>query len=141
MRLIEIIIGVFIGSFLSSVAYEQFTIARAEHAARKATQALQAQVRAQQEAAAREQRERMEAEQATAAERAAYERQIAERQRQQAAARREAVERQEKREAAWKRFYKPAPGCDDSGLKVECANHHIKERRRFDVMYDAGQLQ
>ena len=50
----------------------------------------------------------------------------------------QAVERQER---AWAMFYVKPPACDDNPTKatmVECANHFIRARREFEVLYAAG---
>lgn len=45
-----------------------------------------------------------------------------------------------RRENAWKRFYKPKPGCEFASTSTECVNDHIRAKRAFDLKYAAGEL-
>ncbi len=49
-------------------------------------------------------------------------------------------EEAEKREAAWKRFYRPSAGCAASTVSIECANEHIRAKKEFEAKYGTGQL-
>ena len=44
----------------------------------------------------------------------------------------------DRKEAAWRRFYKPSPGCETASTSVECANEHIRAKREFEAKYSAG---
>ena len=44
------------------------------------------------------------------------------------------IDEQGRRAELWKKFYKPAPGCERSAT-VECANAFIRARRQFDESY------
>jgi hypothetical protein len=46
----------------------------------------------------------------------------------------------DRKESAWKRFYKPSPGCEAASTSVECANEHIRAKREFEARYAAGKL-
>ena len=45
-----------------------------------------------------------------------------------------------RKEAAWKKFYKPLPACVGVTASVECANEHIRAKRAFEVKFAAGEL-
>ena len=51
--------------------------------------------------------------------------------------RREAAEA-DRKDAAWKRFYKPSPGCETAATSVECANEYIRASRAFLSKYSEG---
>lgn len=46
------------------------------------------------------------------------------------------------REAAWNRYYQRPKHCDDAvgNAFVECGNHYIRAKRKFDELYDTGKL-
>lgn len=46
----------------------------------------------------------------------------------------EAAQRNEKKEIAWRQFFTPAPECLHDAT-VECANAHIRAKRKFDEQY------
>jgi hypothetical protein len=61
--------------------------------------------------------------------------------RKAATARRAAQQAVERQERAWAMFYAKPPACDDNPTKammVECANHFIRARREFEVLYAGG---
>lgn len=64
--------------------------------------------------------------------------------RQQAreAATREAIARQTAKEEAWKRYYQRPETCDQAEGQafVDCANQHIRAKRRFEELWAAGKL-
>lgn len=67
----------------------------------------------------------------------------AQRQREEEAQRRAAMDEKQRRAEAWARFYRQPRRCIDnptSEVMVECANEHIRKRREFDALYDAGRL-
>jgi hypothetical protein len=47
-----------------------------------------------------------------------------------------AAQAEERRKAAWAKFYRPSPRCEGSGT-VECANEFIRARRKFEAQYSA----
>lgn len=64
-------------------------------------------------------------------------------QRAQAQAAQAAREEAERRERAWNAYYRKPRHCDDPttmAVMVECGNEHIRAKRRFDELYDAGKL-
>lgn len=61
--------------------------------------------------------------------------------RKAAAAQRAARQAAERKDRAWAMFYVKPPACDDNPTKatmVECANHFIRARREFEVLYATG---
>lgn len=46
----------------------------------------------------------------------------------------------ERREQAWRKFYRPSPGCSGAGVSVECSNEFIRFKREFETRYVAGPL-
>jgi type IV secretory pathway VirB10-like protein len=61
--------------------------------------------------------------------------------RKAAMAQRAAQQAVERKERAWAMFYVKPPACDDNPTKatmVECANHFIRARREFELLYAAG---
>lgn len=46
-------------------------------------------------------------------------------------------------EETWKHWYKPLPGCDvvSNSNMMECVNHHVRERRRFESLIEEGRIQ
>lgn len=44
----------------------------------------------------------------------------------------------DRKEAAWKRVYRPSPGCEAASTSVECANEHIRAKREFESKYSPG---
>lgn len=93
----------------------------------------------------RDARDRVQAEQRLQLERQARAEQL---QRDQLAAQQRAEElaRQAKeaevlrREQAWKRFYRPSPGCAEASTEVRCINEHLKAKTLFEAQYSAGKL-
>ncbi|MDP5239700.1 hypothetical protein Q9Q94_09170 [Uliginosibacterium sp. 31-16] len=50
---------------------------------------------------------------------------------------------QERIDQAWTRFYKKPKKCDnasDQSIIVECGNHYIRERQRFDKLWADGKI-
>ena len=41
----------------------------------------------------------------------------------------------DRKDAAWLRYYKPSPSCQRDAATVDCANEHIRARRKFDEQY------
>jgi len=46
-------------------------------------------------------------------------------------------------EEIWKRWYKPLPGCDvvNNSNMMGCVNHHVREKRKFEVLMAEGKIQ
>lgn len=55
---------------------------------------------------------------------------------------RERLSRQIAKEEAWKRFYQRPDSCDraEGQAFVECANQHIRAKRKFEELWAAGKL-
>ena len=55
---------------------------------------------------------------------------------------REAMARQTAKEEAWKRYYQRPETCDQAEGQafVDCANQHIRTKRRFEELWAAGKL-
>lgn len=68
--------------------------------------------------------------------------QLAAQQRLQAQQEMAAIHAETAREDAWKRYYKKPVHCDDAvgDAFVECGNHHIRAKRKFEELYAAGRL-
>ncbi len=45
------------------------------------------------------------------------------------------TERQERRDAAWAKFYQPSPSCKADSGTAACANEYMAARKRFDGQY------
>lgn len=63
-------------------------------------------------------------------------------QRQQAQAQMQAMAAETAKEDAWKRYYQRPAHCDDAvgDAFVECGNHFIRAKRKFEALYEAGKL-
>ena len=46
----------------------------------------------------------------------------------------------DRRDQAWRRFYRPSVGCVGSVATLDCANEHIRFMREFEQRYQAGRL-
>lgn len=55
---------------------------------------------------------------------------------------RDAIERQAMKENAWKRYYQRPESCDraEGQAFIECANQHIRAKRKFEELWAAGKL-
>lgn len=53
-----------------------------------------------------------------------------------------AMDEQRRRDAAWSGFYRKPANCDNAvgNAFVECGNHYIRERAKFENLYSAGKL-
>lgn len=128
LGLLQIALGVFIGSLAAVFAYEEITAWRIEQRARKVAE----QIKKADQALAQQQ--------AAQAVRRAEE---AERARQEAEANRSALalanrlqrERHQRREAAWNAYYTPSPDCKLDSATMKCANEYMAARKRFDGQY------
>lgn len=131
----KIALGVFIGGLLAALAYTKIIALGVEQAAAEATASMQ---REMQKMKAQEEQERarraaelqrlQQGAQARAAEQAA---QLEERRRQQE----EQVAFDKRREAAWKKSFKPTQLCQDDPLTTECIDTANISRRRFYAQY------
>lgn len=63
---------------------------------------------------------------------------IARQQRAAEASKQAAAEEVERREHAWKQFYRPSPGCSGTAASVDCSNEFIRAKRAFAAQYVAG---
>lgn len=55
-----------------------------------------------------------------------------------------ARQEEERKQAAWQRFYRKPKKCDappDNAALVECSNHYIREKARFEKLYADGKIQ
>jgi uncharacterized protein HemX len=52
------------------------------------------------------------------------------------------IDEQRVREDAWTRYYKKPAHCDqaEGNAFVECSNHYIRAKRKFDELYASGKL-
>jgi hypothetical protein len=103
---------------------------------RQTGQDIQSIERSQREAARELQRQATERDQREAQRR----QQLAEQQRAENDLKRAAQEETNRKEAAWKRFYKPSQACIGASSTVECANEHIRATREFERRFAAGEL-
>lgn len=126
--------GVFIGTVAANAATWGATIWSARLAAQEAAVTLSKESARRREQAEQTERERAE----QLREKRAQEIQAAEeRQRQQA----ETIAEKERREAAWGRFYRKPPACDEARggqWTVDCANDYIRARSRFNDQYSGA---
>ena len=121
---LKIAIGVFIGALLSVLAYEQILAWRMNQALKE----VQAQT---QRAADQLQRSQQRAEQQRQ-----RDREIQEEQRQQALEQaRQARIRQERKNAAWERFYQPPDACKADSSTMPCVNAYMAAKKRFELQY------
>lgn len=67
---------------------------------------------------------------------------LADMQRQQALAQMQAIAAETAKEEAWKRYYQRPAHCDDAvgDAFVECGNHFIRAKRKFEALHEAGKL-
>lgn len=124
----KIALGVFFGALAAAFSYEAILAYRAEEAIRKVQQQVKAQT------------DRMNADAARRGQQEAQERQQAEQQAEQlrnarALAARLETERQQRRDAAWSKFYQPSPPCKIDSGTAACANEYMAARKRFDGQY------
>lgn len=124
MGILQIFLGVFFGSLAAVFTYEGIVAWRLEQAAKKAVEEIN---RANAEVAQQErQREALRRER---------EREAAARQSALDMAARLQKERDERKELAWKKYFKPSPSCQlDSGTAA-CANEYMAARKRFEATY------
>ncbi|MDR0204046.1 MAG: hypothetical protein LBJ40_18025 [Delftia acidovorans] len=121
---IKIALGVFIGGLVAALAYEQILAWRVNEALKEVqaqTQRATAQIQRSQELA-EQQRQRDREEQ--------------DEQRRQALeqARQEGL-RQERKNAAWERFYQPPEVCKVDSATMPCVNAYMAAKKRFELQY------
>ena len=128
LDIVKIALGVFIGGLAAAFTYEAILAYRAEAALRKVQENVKAETdRMNREAAARQQ---AETEARDAAAREADQLRSA-----RALAQRLEAERQQRRDAAWAKFFHPSPSCKIDPGTTACANEHMAARKRFDSQY------
>ncbi|KKI11987.1 hypothetical protein XA67_22085 [Comamonas thiooxydans] len=135
MDVLKIALGVFIGGLLAALAYTKIIAIGVEYAADQATAAMKRDL---QKMKAQEEQSRLQAEQRR-------QQQEAQNRAAQAAAQQQAFQRQQaeeaqkafeaRREAAWKRTFRPTQICIDDPLTVECIDAANVSRRRFYAQY------
>lgn len=136
----SIAVGVAVGVIAAGVVLFVAQRWYAQYEMRQALAAIQAQTKATAEAIERRQvieRERREA----AAERRRQD--LADQQRATAAAAFAQQREQQRREDAWANFYRRPERCvqpADTAVFTECANEHVRARRRFEELWAAGKL-
>jgi multidrug efflux pump subunit AcrA (membrane-fusion protein) len=140
----KIAIGVCIGSLIASAITWAAAEARIRWELQEASAALAEQTARAQRTASQAQRDAIAAIQRAAREQeqagAEQRRQLAEQQRAESDRRRVSQEESSRKEAAWRRFYKPSPACVTASTSIECANEHIRATRAFEAKYSAGEL-
>lgn len=109
--------GVFVGGLGAGLAYTEITVYRAEKAAERVLSAAAAQQQAREEREAQKQQ--------------ALSRMLAGQ--QQAADRARAQDRA--KEAAWREYFKPSAICRDDAARGDCADEHIRARRKFEEIW------
>lgn len=121
---IKIALGVFIGGLLAAFAYEQILAWRMNDALKEVqaqTQQATAQMKRSLELAEQQRRRDREAQ---------------DEQRRQALehARQERL-RQERKNAAWERFYQPPEACKVDSATMPCVNAYMAAKKRFELQY------
>lgn len=134
---LAIAIGVAVGTIVAGLVLWKVAEYQMSASLREATQQAQRAIAAQVEAAKAQQQRatqaRAEAEQQRVRDLAAV-------QRAEAAAQTEAIAQAERREQAWRKFYRPSPGCGGAAVSVECSNEFIRAKRAFDEKFARGEL-
>lgn len=130
---VGVALGVFIGGLSLWWVQNRLTAIALEDVARQSQRALSDQVQASRDAQQRAARAKAAAEAESIWELAAS-------QRADAAAQTEAIARAERREQAWRKFYRPSPGCGGAAASVECSNEFIRAKRAFDEKFARGEL-
>ncbi|MBV7453387.1 hypothetical protein KW843_02780 [Acidovorax sp. sif1233] len=128
LDIIKIAIGVFIGGLAAAFTYEAILAYRAEMAIRKVQEEVKAQADRIEKQDAR--RRQAEAEALDAAQLEADQLRSA-----KALAQRLETERQQRKDAAWAKFYQPSPNCKIDPGTTPCANEHMVARKRFEGQY------
>lgn len=133
---VHVAVGVFIGTLAAAWVIWRVSIWQVEQGFRDASAAVERVATA---AAARE---RVAAESVRRAE-ADRRLRVANDQAAEERARQAAEVETARRDAAWRSFYKAPSSCDTSKggeWTVDCANDHMRAKKRFDALYDAGKL-
>lgn len=131
----KIALGVFIGGLLAALAYTKIIAMGVEQAAAQASAAMK---RDMQKMNAQQEMQRKEQEARTRAEHAAARAQAEENARRVRERDLELQERkafEARREAAWKRTFRPSQICQDDPLTTECIDTANISRRRFYAQY------
>ena len=139
---LKIALGVFIGGLLAALAYTKIIAMGVEYAATQANAAMQRdlqKMKAQQEQARRAaEQQRIQQETQRQAMLAAVNAQAQQRQLEQEQNRLELEKRmafESRRDAAWKRSFKPSQLCQDDPLTAECIDARNISQRRFIAQY------
>ena len=135
MDVLKIALGVFIGGLLAALAYTKIIAMGVEQAAAQASAAMKRDMQkmnAQQEQQRREQEARSRAEQAAARAQAEEKARITQ---QRHIENQERIAFEARREAAWKRTFRPSQLCQDDPLTTECIDTANISRRRFYAQY------
>jgi hypothetical protein len=126
--ILKIAVGVFIGSLAAIFAWEGIHVVAVEYALVKANDAVKQSIRDQRKRDAAMAQQRADEEAAQRARDAEAERAVAtaglERERARAA-----------KDAAWKKFYQPSPGCQADRSTMECANAYMRAKTQFEGTY------
>ena len=141
---VQIAFGVMVGvlaanaiELVIAAQYARWQVGEVAQALQRSTAKAEAEAQRAREAMAVAQAAR--AEHTASAEQARIE-QEASRQREAEEARRAAAHEVDRREEAWRRFYRPTPGCVGTVVSVQCANEHIRAKREFEERYSSGRL-
>ena len=136
--MLKAIIGVFVvaaGVYIGNVLYTKYMIHQVGQAMQQATTEFQANLQSQAERSRQHQlaveRERTRQKQMELD----YKRQQMERQAAQ-------QDSERRKEAAWNQFYKKPAKCENpirDDVMVECGNHHVREKRKFEQIWLAKQ--
>lgn len=132
---IKIALGVFIGGLLAALAYEQILAWRMNEALKAVqtqTQRATAQMKRSLELAEQQRQRDREAQD----EQRQRDREAQDEQRRQAVeqARQERL-RQERKNAAWERFYQPPEACKVDSATMPCVNAYMAAKKRFELQY------
>jgi len=133
--ILKISLGVFIGGLLAALAYTKIIALSAEYAVAEATAAMKRDLQKMQtqEDQRRQQQQALQRASQEAAQQQASDRQQLMLRRQQEAEEQAAFSA--RREAAWKRTFKPSQLCLDDPLTTECIDAANISRRRFYAQY------
>lgn len=130
---VGVAIGVFVGGLALWYVQNRFTAIALQDVALQSQRAVTEQASAVREAQQR-------SVDLNAVIEASRVRDLAASQRADAAAQTEAIARAERREQAWRKFYRPSPGCGGAAASVECSNEFIRAKRAFDEKFARGEL-
>ncbi|HYD76829.1 hypothetical protein [Ramlibacter sp.] len=138
----KIAVGVATGILVASVIGYFVRLAMINHALGEFTKTTSNIVRDMNLQTARQQERLERAKEAAIQREAARRAEEAAKQRAHEAAIRHAQELQLANDEAWNRYYRKPAFCENAEGQafVDCANHHIKAKRRFEELWTAGKL-